>query len=424
MKIIDAEVRKSIPAAIEQSSGSAKDLELKIRKANGELMDIFNSVEKIEIDNKICYATAFVDITDRKKAEAEIKKRNETLEQRVAEKTKEVIEKEQQYRFLLQNMQEGIQVISRDWRYLFVNNSVVKQSKYLREELLGHTMMEKYPGIENTELFKILQRCMNDRVPHSFVNEFTFPDKTKGWFELSIQPVPEGLLILSIDITERIKLEKNLAEQKLVQQKMLTEFTIQAQEKERHELGRELHDNINQILATAKMYLGIAKSKAQLPLELVTQSYEYVNEAIEEIRKLSHSLVAPSLGDVGLHEALLELAEEINFTKELRITVENNMNNELPFDDKKELMLYRIVQEQLNNIRKYAQAKTATIQLETMANELYLTITDNGVGFDTSARANGIGLKNIQSRVEFYNGKMNIISSPGNGCILEVSIPL
>ena len=92
------------------------------------------------------------------------------------EKTKEIIEKEQQYRFLLQNMREGIQIIGYDWRYLFVNNSVVEQSKYSNEELLGHTMMEKYPGIENTELFKVLQCCMKDRNPQILENEFTFPD--------------------------------------------------------------------------------------------------------------------------------------------------------------------------------------------------------------------------------------------------------
>lgn len=144
----------------------------------------------------------------RNKAEAEIKKLNETLERRVQEKTKEVIEKEKQYRFLLENMREGIQVIGHDWRYLFVNSSVVEQSKYSNKELLGHTMMEKYPGIENTELFKVLQQCMKERTAKVFENEFTFPDGKKEWFELSIQQVPEGIFILSMDITERKKAEE------------------------------------------------------------------------------------------------------------------------------------------------------------------------------------------------------------------------
>lgn len=150
------------------------------------------------------------DITERKMLEEKLKQFNRDLENLVEEKTREVIEKEKQYRFLLQNMREGIQVIGFDWRYLFVNNSVVHQSKYSNEELLGHTMMEKYPGIETTEMFEVLQHCMKERTATIFENEFTFPNGTKEWFELSIQPVPEGLFILSMDITERKKAEEKL----------------------------------------------------------------------------------------------------------------------------------------------------------------------------------------------------------------------
>ena len=103
-------------------------------------------------------------------------------------------------------MREGIQVISFDWRYLLVNNSLVRQSRNNSEEdLLGYTMMDKYPGIEQTELFSVLEKCMHEREPKVFENEFTFPNGSKSWSELSIQPVPEGIFILSSDATERRK---------------------------------------------------------------------------------------------------------------------------------------------------------------------------------------------------------------------------
>lgn len=144
----------------------------------------------------------------RNKAEQEITNLNTTLEKRVDEKSREIIEKEKQYRFLIENMREGIQVIGYDWRYLFVNDSLVKQSKYKDGELTNKTMMEMYPGIENTAMFKALETCMKERKPHLMENEFTYPDGSKSWQELSIQPVPEGLFILSMDISERKKMEE------------------------------------------------------------------------------------------------------------------------------------------------------------------------------------------------------------------------
>jgi hypothetical protein len=104
----------------------------------------------------------------------------------------------------LDNLIEGFQLISHDWTYLYVNKAVVKQSRYTRkDDLLGYTMMEKFPGIEETEMFRVLQSCMTERITARIENEFTFPDNGKGWFELRIEPVPEGIFILSLDITER-----------------------------------------------------------------------------------------------------------------------------------------------------------------------------------------------------------------------------
>lgn len=100
-------------------------------------------------------------------------------------------------------MLEGCQVIGFDWRYLYVNDALVKHARKPREELLGRTMMEAYPGIENTEMFASLRKCMEERTPLDLENEFTFPDGATGWFELRAQAVPEGIFILSLDISSR-----------------------------------------------------------------------------------------------------------------------------------------------------------------------------------------------------------------------------
>lgn len=222
------------------------------------------------------------------------------------------------------------------------------------------------------------------------------------------------------DVTEKRKLEKELAEQ----QKLITETTIQAQEKERNELARELHDNINQILATVKMFLNMAKDDENAREDLVTRSYQNVNLAIEEIRKLSKSLVAPSLEDIGLAEALQDLIEEINVNKGIKIELNFENYTGKKISSGMKLMFYRIAQEQLNNILKHAKATYIAISLKTDEENIFMSIADNGIGFDLSKKAKGIGLKNIGSRVEFYSGKLDIFSAPGKGCKLEIKLPV
>ena len=129
------------------------------------------------------------DITQRKQAEEAIR------------------QGEDRYRQTLDTMLEGCQIIDFDWRYTYVNETAARQGHATRDELVQHTMMEKYPGIENTELFAVLRDCMENRVARQMENEFTYPDGSRGWFELSIQPTPEGIFVLSMDITERKRAE-------------------------------------------------------------------------------------------------------------------------------------------------------------------------------------------------------------------------
>ena len=138
--------------------------------------------------------TNYHDITDRRQAEEKLH------------------ESEERYRTTLNNMMEGCQIIDYDWRYLYANNTVTQQGRKKSDELLTHTMMEVYPGIENTEMFSALRRCMEKRHPERMENKFMYSDGSFGWFELSIQPVPEGLFILSMDITERKRAENALRE--------------------------------------------------------------------------------------------------------------------------------------------------------------------------------------------------------------------
>ncbi|MFA6540719.1 MAG: ATP-binding protein [Bacteroidota bacterium] len=150
-------------------------------------------------------------VTKIQKREADLRTTNEAL--RLAE---------HRYRTTLDNMMEGCQILGFDFRYLYLNDIAAKQGRHSKEELLGRTMMEMYPGIEQSKFFIELQRSMKERIPIQMENEFFYEDHTSGWFTLNIEPVPEGVFILSEDITkrkqyeaERIEFQKRLQFQAL-----------------------------------------------------------------------------------------------------------------------------------------------------------------------------------------------------------------
>jgi two-component system, NarL family, sensor histidine kinase UhpB len=236
--------------------------------------------------------------------------------------------------------------------------------------------------------------------------------------------VPVGIIGAMMDLTEMKSLEDRLTKQQLNHQKQLIEASLIGQEKEKEQIGKELHDNINQVLASIKLYIETSIKHEHLREELLLKCRENTIYAIDEIRKLSHSLVIPSLGDHGLIAALQELRDELNATGEFIIHLKIENVDETSFDNNKKIMIYRIVQEQINNIIKYAKASDIFIHLKTYNSHFMLIVSDNGVGFNTAVKPRGIGLKNIESRVSYYSGEMQLTSEPGKGTSLEIVLPL
>lgn len=166
----------------------------------------FNSITN-EQGETTSYAIIIRDISHEKKSEEQLKKINEELEQKVKARTDEILQTETRFRNTLDNMLEAVQIIGFDMHYIYVNEAASKQGKYTREQMIGQPVLELYPGFEQTELYKHFQKCMVGRQAIQIEQEFEFPDKTKNWFELSLQPVPEGIVILSVDITDRKQAE-------------------------------------------------------------------------------------------------------------------------------------------------------------------------------------------------------------------------
>lgn len=222
------------------------------------------------------------------------------------------------------------------------------------------------------------------------------------------------------DITEKVLLEMDLAAERLHKQKEITDAVITAQEQERLFLGEELHDNINPILATVKLYMDCAITDDNRRINLIDDAKQFVSAAMNEIRSLSKSVLPPSLGEVGLVNSLNDLIENIEHVNELQFDTQWNNIHENELNEKLKLTIYRIIQEQINNILKHADAGQVSISLKQHGEKLNLSIKDNGIGFDTSVKRHGVGLQNIISRADLFDGKVKINSQPGAGCELLV----
>jgi two-component system sensor histidine kinase UhpB len=227
------------------------------------------------------------------------------------------------------------------------------------------------------------------------------------------------------DITEKRRLEMDLEESRIRHQKAITEATIKGQENERKQLGIELHDNINQILATSKLYLDHALTSPVLDKDLIYKSKEFIILATQEIRKLSHALLPLSFEEFGLIQSLSDLIDSVSVAAGFKICKRWDSFREQALQKDQKLTIYRIVQEQLNNIIKHAEAKNVVISLCLINNssDVQLLIRDDGKGFDTDKKRNGVGLQNIVSRVELFDGVVTIQSNPGEGCELKVVFP-
>jgi PAS domain S-box-containing protein len=242
--------------------------------------------------------------------------------------------------------------------------------------------------------------------------------------ELGIVGRAAGLVTLIIGSK---RTEEKLLRQELNKQKLIAQAIVDAQERERAEIGKELHDNINQILSTTKLYLELAKHDEEDRLGLISRSAGNIHNAIHEIRNISRSLVPASIGDLGLIDSLTDLVESVSTTRAIHVEFHPVGDFEDKIKDKVKLMLFRIIQEQVNNVLKHSGAQNLTIELvlEQTERKIGLTITDDGKGFDPSqVSKKGLGLSNITSRADLFGGKVMIRSSPGRGCQLNVQVPL
>ncbi|HUC82958.1 MAG TPA: PAS domain S-box protein [Flavisolibacter sp.] len=225
------------------------------------------------------------------------------------------------------------------------------------------------------------------------------------------------------DITEQRLLQERLVLQEKNNRIKVVRSIIEAQEKERKQLSLELHDNVNQILSSCKLLLDVAKSNREMAPSLTEKASIHLQTAITEIRKISHDLNPAAVQDIGLVEAVHQMVADINEMGRIQIKfVQEGCLKKECLKEEDRISVFRIIQEKLTNILKHSQAKNAVIKLSLKKNRLHLVMSDDGIGFDVSKVKKGIGIKNIQNRVDYYQGTMKLKASPGKGCSMEIKM--
>ncbi len=226
----------------------------------------------------------------------------------------------------------------------------------------------------------------------------------------------------------RLKQEAKSQEALFLQQEQATVSVLKAEENERKRIARDLHDGIGQLFSAVKMNLSAIEQGVSFKSAHDKESYQktlsLVDESCQELRSLSHQMSSNSLVQFGLIHALKEFIQKVD-SRKLRINLES-VGFEERLDSNIEIVLYRIIQEAINNVIKHANANTLDIQIVKEKDSLDLMIEDNGVGFDFSEGAflEGLGLKNLKSRVAYLKGTLDFSSKPNVGTLIAIHIPL
>jgi two-component system, NarL family, sensor kinase len=239
-------------------------------------------------------------------------------------------------------------------------------------------------------------------------------------------------LIIGILLFNRFKLKKHeeLSLQLIVQQELRSKAMIETEEKERTRIARELHDGIGQQLSAAKLNIAglqaAIKTNTTEEKAMMQNAIDLIDESVKEVRQVSHSMIPNALIKSGLVSAIREFINKISASGSLKINLEIVGITER-LEQTIETVLFRVLQELVNNIIKHANASEVSIQLIRHEKELTIMVEDNGKGFKMEknfGELNGIGLKNIQSRVEFLNGQVFFDSQINKGTTVTVEIPI
>jgi PAS domain S-box-containing protein len=426
-------------------------------KKDGSSTPYFFTGKRILFDGKACLVGVGVNIAERKRAQEALSK------------------SEERYRTTLDNILEGCQLIGFGFRYLYLNGAAAVHNRRPNSELLGRTMLEAWPGFETTHVFSLLERCMRERVAFHEETEFIFPDGRTGWFDVRTQPVPEGIFVLSIDISERKQAERALRQLNESLELKVAERTRDLKEaSERAEaadriksaflatMSHELRTPLNSIIG----FTGIMLQKLAGPLNaeqlkqlgMVQSSARHLLALINDVLDISKI----EAGQLPIHCSPFDL----------QACVERALASVKPLADKKGLLLHaeitptlsllesdprrveQILLNLLNNAIKFTDRGRITITVESLPEQgsaqaggdvqsVRIRVADTGMGMkpkdlaglfqpfrqidsglERQHEGTGLGLAICRRLVGLIGGTISVASVWGQGSVFTVVLPM
>jgi len=344
------------------------------------------------------------------------------------------------------NMIEGVQVIGYEWNYIYVNDSIAKQGLTTKDKLMGSTMLKEYPGFEHSEIFKFLQICMNERIASETSTEFDFQDGSKGWFEVSVQPVIEGILILSSDITKLKRAEAKL-KKKLIERTLMI-AQISKQKKQLEEFCQIIAHNLRSPLTNLiQLNEMIQESNDN---DEKTNYIKFQKDVIDLLHKTFEELVTST--QVRMDQTIkrskinlekytikaLKILNEVIVKTDTEITYDFSEINKIEYS--KKYLMNIFINLIGNAIKFHSPERTPKIHIKSYIKKgwIYVDVSDNGLGIDLKkngddlfklhktfhnhTHAKGYGLFITKTQIEAMGGSISAESSPNNGSVFSIKL--
>jgi PAS domain S-box-containing protein len=391
------------------------EVEYRLRKMDGSYAIVHDCGHILYNDQHVALRMigATQDITARKKAEMQL------------------LAAEQKLSLIAKQTINAVIVTDEAQQITWVNDAFTTITGYQSTEVIG-----KKPGhlLQGAESDPLVVAYLNEQIKNKQPFDCKLINYTKSgkkfWVHLEGQALfneqgkCEQFFAIQADITEQMLLEQKLIDERLQRQREITSAVLSAQEREREEIGKELHDNLNQLLAVAKLYIQMAKKSDTKRDLYLDRSTDLIANVILEVRRISKSLVVPGMHELGVLDNIRNLLSDLADIQPVIFEFQGDDKIAEIIDKKMQLSIFRIVQEQITNILKHANATHVMLDLSLYEKQIKLLISDNGKGHDLQNPVTGIGLINIRSRVAIHHGSLTISSEPDMGYTLQISLPI